>query len=335
MPSPNDNTPAGGTQDLATLEAALQAEADARARGFAVDDEGADDSNGNGNGNGTQSPPDDGGEEIPQSQLQAEATARRKGWLPKDQYKGDPKTWVDAETFLDRGEKFNANLQRELASVKERLGKQSETFQKLAKFYQETLAQKESELQSAIAQLRVQRSQAQADGDHETAIQLEDRIDLLKEAQSKVKDERKAAVEEQKTPVAEPPPAEDPMQNPVLQEWIADGNEWFRDNPRLRAYSLKLGEQLVAAGATARGRKFLDLVSEKMREEFPRTFREATGGSSNALQLESTNSAAARGGQHAAKTERDLPEEDRRLMNQYVKEGWMTKEAFLKSYFSR
>lgn len=324
MPNPNEQSPS-----VDEITATLQAEADNRQ--LNLDFEGEGDGDGNSESNTIQ-PPEE--HEIPQSQLQAEKDARRKGWLPKDEYRGDPKTWVDAKTFLDRGERFASNLQRELASVKEKLGKQSETFKKLAQFYNETLAAKEAELKSAIAQLRVQRSQAQADGDHDLAVQIEDRMDLLKEEQGKVKDKRLEAESEAAKP-EEPQPAADPMENPVLQEWIEDGNAWFRDNEKLRTYSIQLGEALIANGEKARGRKFLDLVAEKMREEFPRTFRQASGQATNTSQVESVGSNQSRAQQRSMKGEKDLPEEDRRLMQQYVREGWMTKEAFLKSYWER
>lgn len=329
MPNPNSSnaTPA---PDLAALEASLQAEADARQLSLPFDE--ADD------------PPADDpppAEEIPQSQLDAEATARRKGWKPKAEFDGDPKTWVDAKTFIERGERFASTLQREVEALKTKLAGQSDGFKKLAKFYQESLDAKDTQLKSAIAQLRVQRSQAQADGDHEIAVQLEDRIDLLKEEQGKLaKDRIEAAADVQdlkdNPEAVAPAPAADPMQNPVLQEWIEDGNAWFRDNERLRTYSITLGEQLIAAGETARGRKFLDKVAAKMREEFPRTFRTANPSQPNAGAVEGAGSNASRGAaSSAAKGERDLPAEDRRLMQQYVREGWMTKEAFLKSYWER
>lgn len=332
MPADNSQTQAQ-TPDLAAIEASLQAEANLRAAGIQdTSPDGGDDA-----ATTSQVTSADDSDEVPVSQQRTEAEARRKGWLPKDEYKG-PGQWVDAKTFLERGERFNANLQRELAAVKDKLGKQSETFKKLAAFYQETLANKERELQDAIAQLRVQRSQAQADGDHDVAVQLEDRIDLLKEEAGRVKKERKEAETEVEAPkTAQEPTPEEAAQHPVVAEWIEDGNTWFRDNSKLRDYALQLGEEMLKGGETARGRKFLDKVAERMREEFPRTLG---GGSSPPRQrtqaVESSDTNTSRTLSSAAgKTERDLPEVDRRLMNEYVRNGWMTKEAFLKSYFSR
>ena len=262
------------------------------------------------------------------SRLEAETAAGQKGWVPKDQYKGDPTKWVDAKTFIERGEKFNLNLQREVAALKAKLESFEGTRKAFTKFHEETIAKKDEELKAAIAQLRIQRSEAQADGDHAGAVAIEDRIDLLR-------DEQKAI----KAVVVEPPPAAAPGPNlgdPVLQEWIEDGNSWFESDPKLRDYAVALGEAMIKGGTPLRGRKFLDLVRTKMEEEFPRKFRAASppaprpsgaeGASSN------RGSGPAAGG---GKTEADLPPEDRALMRQFIKEGWTTKEKFLSSYFSR
>jgi hypothetical protein len=118
---------------------------------------------------------------------EAETSASRKGWLPKHLYKGDPKTWVPADVFLERGERFASNLQREVADLRRKLEDFEGTKKAFQKFHEETLARKDAELKEAIAALRVQRSQATAEGDHEGAVALEDRIELLREQQREVK----------------------------------------------------------------------------------------------------------------------------------------------------
>lgn len=46
-------------------------------------------------------------DEAPQSQSEsAEAKALRMGWKPKEEFNGDTSKWVDAETFIKRGEEF-------------------------------------------------------------------------------------------------------------------------------------------------------------------------------------------------------------------------------------
>lgn len=259
--------------------------------------------------------------------LRAEADATRKGWVPKDKYTGDPARWVDAKTFLERGEKFNANLQREIAGLKKQLEAFEGTRKQFVKFHEETIAAKDKQIADAIQQLRVQKSQATADGDHEGAVQIEDRIDLLRDQRK----ELKAIPADHADAVPAAPP--DPLQALVVQEWVEDGNDWFRDNAELRTYALTLGESLLKAGETKRGREFLDLIADHMAKDFPRTIGK-TRKTPHSDSVE-PSSPAAGGRKPGGKTERDLPAEDLKLMREFVAAGWTTKEKFLESYFSR
>lgn len=255
----------------------------------------------------------------------AEAEASRKGWLPKDKFKGDTAKWVDAKTFVERGERFNANLIQEVATLKQKIASFEGTKEAFAKFHAESMAKKDSEIADAIKLLRLQHAEAVSGGEGETALTLEDRIDALK-------DERKALKEATPEPVAAPKPAPAaPAVDPVMEEWIEDGNAWFRDDTKLQSYAVAMGQELVAKGETLRGRKFLDKIATLMAEEFPRKFNGA--GHGRAAAVESGGRSAATSG--SAKSERDLPAADRRLMNEFVEAGWTTKEAFLKSYFTR
>lgn len=260
--------------------------------------------------------------------LAAETAATQKGWVPKDQYKGDPAKWVDAKTFIERGERFNKNLQKEVEALKKQIAEFEGTKKAFAKFHEETVAKKDAEIKSAIAALRVQRSEAQADGDHEGAVAIEDRIDLLKEEQASLKQAAKDA------PAAAPPASNGPNPtDPVLMEWIEDGNKWFNEDTQLRDYSVAIGENLIKSGTTLRGRKFLDEVRRIVEENFPRRFKApaAAPRASGAEGASSTRTSSNSGG----RTEADLPPEDRALMKQFIKEGWTTKEKFLSGYFSR
>jgi len=285
------------------------------------DDDSDDAASSNGNGNGQTA--------TATATAAAEAEAGRKGWVPKHLYKGDPAKWVDAATFNARGERFASNLQREVESLKSQLAAFEGTRKAFVKFHEETLAKKDAELKEAIATLRVQRSEATSNGEHELAVQLEDRIELLREQQKEVKKLPAEAAE----PTAE---QRQGVVDPVLEEWIDDGNAWFKDDPKLRDYAIALGDQLVKGGETLRGRKFLDKVAAAVRDDFPRKFRSqeqgAAGRRSDSVEGGTAQRSAGTGN---GKTERDLPPEDRALMKQFIAEGWTTKEKFLAGYFSR
>ncbi|MBY0409013.1 MAG: hypothetical protein K2Q97_02540, partial [Burkholderiaceae bacterium] len=268
--------------------------------------------------------------------------ATRKGWVPRDQYKGDPGKWVDADTFLERGEKFASNLQRENAELRKRIASFEGTQKAFTAYMDGVIKNKDAALTQAIAALRIERSAAIREGDDAGAIELEDKIDQLKEEKvkmAKLPEELESEQEPKETP------STTAGQDPIVEEWIDDGNTWFREDPQLRKYAVQIGQNMIKAGETLKGRRFLDKVADFMRQEFPRRFRKfdeaAAGGTSagKTAPMNPVENNTARGGPStpgaSGKTERDLPAEDLALMKQFVKEGWTTKEKFLAGYFSR
>lgn len=252
----------------------------------------------------------------------SEFEAGRKGWVPKDKYKKDSETWVDAQTFLERGDRFVTNLQRDVARLTQKLEEFEGTKAAFVKFSEEALAKKDDQLKEAISALRVQRTAAIREGEDDLAVQLEDRIDLLREQRTEVKAIPKAVA-------AKTGPSQD---DPVLQEWIEEDNQWFNDEPKLRDYAITVGERLIQDGETVRGRRFLDKVRVIMEQEFPRRFKKKDDVN---LRNGAESSTASSGKSQNGKTEKDLPKEDLALMREFIADGITTKEKFLKSYFSR
>lgn len=256
--------------------------------------------------------------------LADEREASSRGWVPKDQYKGDPTKWVDAKTFNDRGKRFNSNLQRELEAVKRELQQFKGTAAAFAKHQSELLEQKDKDLKDAVRALKVQRSQASREGEDELAVELDDRIDAL----NKQRDDLKKVETQPQAPADGVP---NPANDPVLLEWIEDGNSWFQDDPKLAKYAVALGEEMLRNGETSRGRPFLDKVRAAMEQDFPRKFRQPE--EPTRIPREAVATGGGRAGGSGSYSERDLPAEDLALMKQGISEGWTTKEKFLKGYF--
>lgn len=250
--------------------------------------------------------------------------AGRKGWVPKDKYKGDPAKWVDAKTFVERGERFASNLQREVEQLKARLEKFEGNAKAFAEFSKKQLEQKDQELKQALADLRIERARAIREGEDVLVSELDDKIDSVK---AQVKEVKAIDPEEARQQV-----------DPVLLEWIEDGNSWFKDDAKLRDYAVQVGVEMRSAGETLKGRKFFDLVRARMEEDFPRRFKKAEEGAkgSGTNLVEGDGGPSGRGSTgYKGKSEKDLPAEDLALMKEYIKEGWTTREKFLESYFSR
>lgn len=252
---------------------------------------------------------------------EAETIALRRGWLPKDQFKGPPEQWIDAEAFNERGENFAKTLKRKVSDLEKQLADFEGTKAAFAKFHADAIERKDRELQAAIKALKVQRSEAQSEGDHNLAVALEEEINNLDTERKAVNNVKV----EQTAPTKLPPPDTD---NPVIKEWIEDGNDWFNTRSDLRDYALSWANEAVQKSPSLRGRALLNAIRAHMEEEFPRTFRSKADKPSLNLTPPAGKSGKASTGRSAA----DLPAEDRALMQQFVKAGWITEAAFLAEY---
>jgi DNA repair exonuclease SbcCD ATPase subunit len=263
----------------------------------------------------------DGG--AAEASRQAEREALSKGWTPKDKFKGDPAKWVDAKTFVERGKRFNQNLQNEVQTLKRQLEEFRGTATAFKKFHDEVMQQKEEEIEEAKKELKRRRREADREGDDDTVEKIDDRLELL----DKKKDELKTQAAEVQAP------ANVQQVDPVLQAWIEDDNDWFRTDARLRAYSIEIGQELKRTQPKLEGRAFLDEVRRQMEEDFPKKFGYSAAAPRRTV-VDGGGSGRDSGGA-SVYSERDLPKAERELMVQFIKEGWTTKEKFLKSYFER
>ena len=260
-----------------------------------------------------------------------EIQASRMGWIPKHKYKGPEGQWKDAATFLADGARFNNRLQSELADVKQQLAEFKGTAKQFSEFQQRQIEQRDTEIQSLVRDLKRQQREAVRSGDDTTADAIDDRIEILTDEQRSVK----ATIEKAKqTPTTTTAPQvideNGNSTHPVVNEWIEDGNQWVRDNKFLRDSMFVMSGDLIQSGETRRGRAFLDLLTQKMKESFPKRFANISDPTARGSMTESGSSRS--GGE--SHTEHDLPEEDLALMKLGIRQGWTTKETFLKNYFS-
>lgn len=248
------------------------------------------------------------------SQRSAETEAGAQGWVPKDQFKGPAAKWIDAETFLERGKGFHKKLTDEVASLKAKVQRTDALGKQFQKFHEEAMAAKQVELDTAIKQLKKDHREAIRDGDDDAADALEGRIDVLNREKATAK-------------VVPEAPAE-PQMSPIVEAWIADGNQWFQNDSKLQRYAVDLGAELKAKGETAEGREFLDKITAIMREDFPTKFGNQLRNRPGTVDSGSSRAATSAAGP----TERDLPPEDRRLMREFIEAGWTTRDKFLSEY---
>lgn len=151
----------------------------------------------------------------------AEARAFRQGWRPKEEYRGDPSKWVDAEEFLRRGEEQmpllrqnNRELERKVSRAEQRLLEQNEVLQDMHK----RLATADRRAYDrAKAELEAARESAVAAGDTEGFRRVS------------------ASIEELGPRPTEAPAPKQPAQpagDPVVLDWLEE-NQWFKNDRTL------------------------------------------------------------------------------------------------------
>jgi len=108
-----------------------------------------------------------------------ELRAMEDGWVPQDEWQGDPEVWRPAKEFVDRGELFKKidDQNRTIKEFKRALDDLKNHTQKV----------RETEYNRALATLKEQKKNALLEGDAERVVSLDDEIDLVKDAQLKIK----------------------------------------------------------------------------------------------------------------------------------------------------
>lgn len=253
---------------------------------------------------------------------EAEAKARRMGWAPKDEWRGDETRWKTAEEFLafmdeapgvqrERLEKANQkiaefegtaeDLKRQLAIVTKRLKDQDKRG-----------------YDRAIADIKKQKRVAAENGDMEAFEAYEAEEDKLREEASSVNEE------------PEKPVNEGPKEPPEVKEWKGK-NKWFdADMEMTRAaegFSKTFNELNPTAGINA----MLDYVEQKIRAAYPDKFENP-----NRREAPRTNSPGISGKGKGKKSFADLPPDAKKACNEFIADGiYKTRDEYVADYFEQ
>lgn len=265
----------------------------------------------------------DGGEgqQQPQQEPNWEAMARPEGWRPKEQFRGNPDDWVDAKTFVQRGReinpilrKNNERLQAEIQGVREEL-KEALSAVKSLQEYNAKVEQKAFE--RAMARLKQEKKAALAAGDHETAAELDEQLDELRDAKP---------TPAPAAPAPAPAAAKDPKSDPVLKAWMDENASWYNEDPEneeMVAYANSVSQIIRKHDPKMerfRGQSFLDELKRRVVKQFPDRFGRRTGSASMVEGAGGPGGGAAGGG--GAKSLASLPADARAQYKQLASEKW-------------
>lgn len=199
---------------------------------------------------------------------EVEQAAREMGWRPQAEFRGDVSKWVDAETFVSRGENFipilradREKLRGEVAETKAALTEtqqllkaSQEAIDELKRYHTEDTAR---QVEKAKKDLVKQLKQARDDGDVEAEVEIQDELAKIRTAQAV-------------PPAPAPKPAATTAapaapSDPDFVAWSAN-NAWFATNPRLRGLTMGIAEELRTKQAGLKGKAFYDALDAEMVE---------------------------------------------------------------------
>ena len=182
-----------------------------------------------------------------------EREAREAGWVPEDQWKGDPRKWRDASTYVEARNHIMPIVQKENKSLRAQNQELASRLARLEQLEQQREIQRE---QLSVDTLKMQRRQAMEENDLERVTEID----------SKLMD---AAISQHTRPA--PQQQNNQEGNRIYQEFIADGNDWAKD-PKMDQV---LKEQLITmaqAGTPLRGREVLEEAKDRVKRLYPERF---------------------------------------------------------------
>ena len=234
-----------------------------------------------------------------------EAEARRHGWLPPPEFKGDLSKWVDAETFVKRADevmpflkKQNAALKREMEDLKKQVKQASAFFSKA----------EERAYQRALADLEAR---------HDEAVETGDLV-----AARKVMREMGELQADKPEPIDDKPAFDQEAAQRELNDWI-ERNDWYvTDDARRRYADFQAGQMGPATDWPEGNKAWLDELERRVERKFAERKPQAVA-------AVPARAGAAKGGKSFA----DLPPEAKRACDKFVAKGIIAnREAYVKAY---
>jgi len=227
-----------------------------------------------------------------------EEDAREMGWRPKDEWEGDPEKWRDAKEFVERGELYGKidTMGRELKETKKALKMLQEHHSKV----------KETEFKRAVDELKALQKKHLEEGNSDGYIETTELLTDLKA-------EQKARQVVQETT---PPPVDT-----RFTSWVSE-NKWYETNTEMRDYADIIGQGYAKAHQGIDPVEVLKYVTKEVKVRFKDSFQNPNRTKPNAVES---------GGQGtpAKKSSIELSEDERKVMNTFIRQGVMTKEEYL------
>jgi len=258
-------------------------------------------------------PQGDGGNTSPPADAPRdyEGEARKMGWSPPEEFKGDPAKHVDAETFVKRGEEMMPFLKAQNKKLLARLDQAERTAKQAAEFFSKA---EQRAYERAVAEIRAEQEAAVESGDVAAHRAAADKLDKLDKPSAPTATEG-----------IKPEDAQE-----ALIDWRRD-NKWFGSNQLMTDYAEIEADRMLKAGMMP-GPEHLAKIREKVMAKFPEEFEDKGG------EPEQRRRSAVDGGniippRRGGKTFNDLPSEAKMACDRFIKAGYVKdRETYVKNY---
>ena len=276
------------------------------------------------------------GEQVSAPSDDTESRARAMGWVPKEDYKGNPDNWRDAGEFVRRGEEIlpivqerNRDLTRRLAELEGRLNQKDAEYKTgLQKLEGMTVVALQRQREQLLGSYEAAMRQAAATADVERYDQLSrDREQAVHQFDKRIHE----TVSVQAQPQNQRPPE--------AEAWI-QRNSWFNKDPALQMEAQAIHIALQQDHPHMPLADNLARVEQTIKQRYPQKFgmqpQQQAAHAVSYGAVESGGSRLPSGNGNRQRGASDLPADARAQAEKFVKQGlFKDVNEYARDYFAQ
>ena len=227
-----------------------------------------------------------------------ESKAKDKGWVSKEDFKGNSENWRDAETFLNSG--YPETLASRLKEATVRINEMNDTLSQFKDHHNQTLKRERKAHEQELKELKKVQRAAVKDGDEVAYDKASEQIDTLEvnvSDQLQQKQDNEVKIEYDK---------------------FVDRNPWFMSNDEMRSVAEGVSNSLVSKNPRMTVSDNMRKTENRIRELYPEHFENKRRKSPTSV--EDGTSTAVIGQNKGKMTFANLPMEAQKAGKRFVKE---------------
>jgi len=234
-----------------------------------------------------------------------EDQARQQGWVPFDEWNGDPKEWRPADVFLERGEYF-----RTMKSQKRQIESLTNQMNELVNMQNKI---RSDERQKTISELKRQKAEAMENQDFQRVMDIDEELDRNKEEEIKEKYDNSSTSSNENSEQLSTTEQE------LVDNWLSK-NDWYNKDEELREEADSLGVGYRSRNPNATLQDVLNYVDKRMASRKPTPTQENNSNKSSSPVATSTTTTTPRSSKKK-KGWNDLSDDQKAIGKRFVEAG--------------